>query len=505
MTESDPCGGSTAARYSQRRTDPMDPSTGARRRSRPRMRSAFALLAVLALAASACSAASSPAASAGSSGPASAATGEPIRIGAVFPLGGNAATLAGQELRGVRIAADLVNADGGIDGRPIVLDVQDLESRDDAPAVMAQLVRDGATAVIGAYSSDLSIAASQAAGAAGLLYWEAGAVADQLTGQGLPLVFRVGASGTNLGTNSAAFTASQLAPRLGTTPSGVRLAIVNAEDAYADSVAAAASAMAAASGVPVVAHVSYDLSLPRWPQVMATLAAARPDVVILASHIPDGIAFRQAMLAAGLHVKALIGSTMAECDPDFAGELGPDAIGIFASDRPTGGFQAGALDPAARTVYERLATAWAATDAGSTPAPMSGGYGYGDGPASPAASADGEYQLIGPDIGPPGSGPTEEGLSGFSAAWALFHDALPAVTGGTYSAEAIATAARSLDLPEGSLPNGAGLRFSNDPATLGQNERAAAVIWQWQAVRSYQFVWPATYATGSIAFVPLAR
>jgi branched-chain amino acid transport system substrate-binding protein len=471
------------------------------------MRPAIALLAAIALAASGCSAASSPAPSPGSPGEASAATGEPIRIGAVFPLDGNAATLAGQELLGVRIAADLVNADGGIDGRPITLDVQDLESRDDAPAVMAQLVHDGATAVIGAYSSDLSIAASQAASAAGLLYWEAGAVADQLTGQGLPLVFRVGASGTNLGTNSAAFTASQLAPRLGTTPSGVRLAIVNAQDGYADSVAAAASATAAASGVPIVAHVSYDLSLPRWTQVMAALAAARPDVVILASHIPDGIAFRQAMLAAGLHVKALIGSTMAECDPDFAGELGPDAIGIFASDRPTGGFQAGALDPVARTVYERFATAWATADAGSSPAPMSEGYGSGNGGAdgSPAASADEEYTLTGPDLGPPGSGPTEEGLSGFSAAWALFHDTLPAVSGGTYPAEAIATVARNLDLPEGSLPNGAGLRFSTDPATLGQNERAAAVIWQWQAVRSYQFVWPATYATGSIAFVPLAR
>ncbi len=70
---------------------------------------------------------------------------------------------------------------------------------------------------------------------------------------------------------------------------------------------------------------------------------------------------------------------------------------------------------------------------------------------------------------------------------------------------AIAAAARAIDLPAGSLPNGAGLRFSSDPATLGQNVRAAAVIWQWQAVRSYTYVWPPTYATGSIAFVPLPR
>jgi hypothetical protein len=70
---------------------------------------------------------------------------------------------------------------------------------------------------------------------------------------------------------------------------------------------------------------------------------------------------------------------------------------------------------------------------------------------------------------------------------------------------AVAAAARSIDLPVGSLPNGAGLRFSADPTRLGQNDRAAAVIWQWQAVRTYEFVWPPTYATGQVAFVPLAR
>jgi hypothetical protein len=74
-----------------------------------------------------------------------------------------------------------------------------------------------------------------------------------------------------------------------------------------------------------------------------------------------------------------------------------------------------------------------------------------------------------------------------------------------FTADAVAAAARAVDLPEGALPNGAGLKFSSDPATLGQNERAAAVIWQWQAVQSYTFVWPPTYATGTIGFVPLGR
>ena len=135
----------------------------------------------------------------------------------------------------MQLAADFVNADGGIGGRQVVLDTRDLESGDAAPAAMASLRADGVAVVVGAYSSELSIPAAAAADQAGLVYWEAGAVADQLTGRGLPLVFRVGASSTNLGDNSADFAATQLAPRLGTTAAGLRLAIVAANDAYPQS------------------------------------------------------------------------------------------------------------------------------------------------------------------------------------------------------------------------------------------------------------------------------
>jgi branched-chain amino acid transport system substrate-binding protein len=422
-----------------------------------------------------------------------------IRIGAVFPLGGNAESLAREELAGVQAAAGFVNADGGIDGRRIVLDVRDLERGADAPAVMGALKAEGATIVLGAYSSELSIPASQAASDAGLVYWEAGAVADRLTGRGLPLVFRVGASGTNLGSNSATFAATELAPRLAKTASELRIAIVSADDDYAKSVADAAAVAARNAGTPIVARGTYSLTVPDWPGLMSHLRDAQPDVIILASHIPDGVAFRRAMLAESLRVGALIGSTMAECDPDFAGDLGPDAVGIFASDRPTGGFQPSALDPPARATYEQFAAVWAARDGRA-----SGAADYG---SSHHATSGSEYTISGPvEADSSVAGPSEEALSGFSAAWALFHYVLPAaLESGSLDAPAVAAAARSIDLPSGSLPNGAGLHFSSDPTALGQNERAAAVIWQWQAVRSYTFVWPPTYRTGDVAFVPLER
>jgi branched-chain amino acid transport system substrate-binding protein len=385
-----------------------------------------------------------------------------IRVGALFPLTGVMSPLAQQEYQGVEIARDMTNLEGGVGGVPVHLDARELDNPADAAAQVRSLKSDGVSVVLGTYSSALSVPASAAAAAAGLTYWEAGAVADQVTGRGLPGVFRVGASGTNLGTNSATFAATVLAPRLHLTPARTRVSVVLEDDGYGHSVADSAVASARALGMNVVSYTTYNPYNPAFAPVLATVAAAHPDILILASYIADGVAFRRAMLAAHLHVGALIGSTMAECGPDFGAELGTAAIGVFASDRPTQGFNARVLTPDARATYERFATAWKQST---------------------------------------GIAPTEEGLAGFSAAWALFHDVLPRAT--SMSAGAIAAAARTLDMPLGSLPNGAGVLFSRSTTSLGQNTRAAAVIWQWQAVRHSVTVWPPVAATGTPQMIPL--
>ena len=220
--------------------------------------------------------------------------------------------------------------------------------------------------------------------------------------------------------------------------------------------------------MPIVSSSRYDPYLPLWKPILSRLRQARPDVVILASHIPDGVAFRRAMLAAHVHVGALIGSTMAECGPDFGDMLGKDAIGVFASDRPLGSFNTRAMLPATRQLYARFAREW--------------------------------HRRTGQ------ARPSEEGLTGFSAGWVLFHYVLPtAASHGPLSASRIAAAARSLNLPSGTLPNGAGVRFARDPGHEGQNTRASAVVWQWQGVRHSVVVWPALYATGTVKLVPLPR
>jgi branched-chain amino acid transport system substrate-binding protein len=198
--------------------------------------------------------------------------------------------------------------------------------------------------------------------------------------------------------------------------------------------------------------------------VLAQVRAAQPNILVLASYIADGVDFRRAMLKSGVHVDAFIGSTMAQCVPDFGAMLGADAIGVFAADRPPHGFNPGALTATGKRAYDRFSAAYLR-----------------------------EF----------GSEPTEEALAGFGAAWALFHYVMPHAR--DLSALAMAASARSLDLPNGTLANGAGIKFSSSPEAMGQNTRAASVIWQWQGVRHSVTVYPPVFATGSPGFIPLPR
>ncbi|MGA8417396.1 MAG: ABC transporter substrate-binding protein [Candidatus Dormiibacterota bacterium] len=382
----------------------------------------------------------------------------PLRIGAIFPLSGSTAPGSTDEYLGASLAAAMVNAAGGIAGRPISLDVRDVEDQAQIPAAVASLRNDGVPVVIGAYSSQLSIPAAAAVSGAGLVYWETGAVADRVTGQGSPLIFRVGVNGAELGANSGTFMLDELVPRMGVPIDKIRVSFVTADDEYGHSVADATRSALQAGGLSIAGESVYNPYTPDWAPVMRALAAEKPDILVLSSHIQDGIAFRRAFLAAGLQVKVFMGTTMAQCDQDFGNVLGSAAVGVFASDRPQGNFNPGALDPQARALYNRFAALW--------------------------------KQHTGQ------AAPDEEGIAGFSAAWVLFADVLERAGDG--GAQSIAAAARALDLPSGSLPNGGGVLFSTAPGQLGQNTRAAAVVWQWQAPRQSVVVWPPVYATGQV-------
>ncbi len=85
--------------------------------------------------------------------------GDPIKVGCVFAITGNAAFLGEPEANTARMVADMVNAQGGIDGRKIELIIEDTQG-DETRTVNAvkSLIRQDVMAIIGPSRSGCTMA-----------------------------------------------------------------------------------------------------------------------------------------------------------------------------------------------------------------------------------------------------------------------------------------------------------------------------------------------------------
>ncbi|HEY3023510.1 MAG TPA: ABC transporter substrate-binding protein, partial [Actinomycetota bacterium] len=375
------------------------------------MKKGPAIVLVFALAALASACSSSPA---------------PIRVGAVYPLTGSQGPGGVDEYRGVRLAVDLVNADGGVDGRPVQLEALDVPGADAAPDAVAALGDRGIRFVLGSYGSTVSRPAAAAAARRHMLFWETGAVGSMpAPGSGGRLFFRVAPGGSVLGKAAVSFVADQLAPLLHRRASSLRFAVANVDDVYGSAVAAGAVDEIRALGLPLAGQFPYDLSRPDPAGVVRRIARAKPDVLFVTAYMEDGIALRREIVRQRLPLLVNIGTSSSYCMPEFGAALQGEAVGLFASDKPDAdAIDASGLTQEARDLLERARSAYRSRYHAQMTAPA---------------------------------------LAGFSAAWALFHTVMPAAS--ELTPEAVAAQALRARIPPGGLPNGSGLEFSPPGAT----------------------------------------
>ncbi len=384
---------------------------------------------------------------AGCSGPAQPA----LVVGAIYPTSGSQAQGGGEELAGVRAALRVAREKGALGGRDIQLRVVSVETPDGAVDAVDRLIDQvGARVIIGTYGSTLSAAASARADQRHTVYWETGAVADDVT-RDRTWVFRTVATGSNLGRIAVDFTNSVLARGV-EKPTAV---IVGVNDVYGRSVADAEAQAAAGSGLSVIDRIDYDPSAFDAEAIAARIAADQPRFLLDVSYIDDGIAIWAAVKRSGVRLLGAVGTSSAFCMAQFGARLGERAVGVYAADKPDEEINPAALSASGRALL---------------------------------ADAERAYRL---EHGGPMTIP---GVAGFVGGWTLFSQVLARLAGDT-SASAIRRQALRVDVPVGDAINGGGVRFAPPGAPdAGQNRLAAAVVGQWQAVGQMRVVYPGGYA-----------
>lgn len=384
------------------------------------------------------------------------ALAENLRIGVLFPLSGPLALLGNEGLAAAKIARDLTNEKGGVNGKKIEFVVADAPDATAANAEATRLIiREGVKLIAGSYSSAVCLAASEVAEREGVVYWETIAVADKITKRGYKNVIRLTFNAGMMGETAADY-ANELARRLKIPPKNLRVAVISEDSDFGQSVGDAAAKRVKELGLNLVENERYNRNLTDLSSLVLRLKAARTDVVIATSYLNDGITFWRQVRELDLNLKGMIGIGTGYALPDFQKAQGKYTDGIFDVDAPVKPKIEGLL-PATRKLYEEFHKRF--------------------------------VKQVGRDPGP-------LALISFGGFHTLFTNVLPQA--GSLDPSKVKAAALKLDLPKGSLLTGAGVKLNQD----GQNTMALISVMQWQN-QKLVVVWPDNIKTTNAIMVPL--
>ena len=391
---------------------------------------------------------------------------QPIRIGVLLPVTGPFAKNGIENWEAMQIARDMINERGGINGRKIEYLLGDATSPNAAISETERLItKDGIKITTGSFASPLAIAVSQAAQRHEVFHWETTGAAEIITRRGFKHTFQVGAPARKYSEAAVDFIIDDLAKRLNKPANELRIALLWENRAFGKSVGDGVRAYTEGKKIKLVYDEGYDQFATDMTPIVQKLKDVKPDTVIAISFPNDAILFQRKAKELDFNVAAFIGVSAGYSSPDLRNSIGDAVNGLFVSDFPPK-VNATVLKPETRKV------------------------------------ADEFYKRYEDKMKRP---PAGHASAGFSAIWALFTEVLPKAK--AFEPDELREIALKLDLPEGSLVNGSGIKFTNfdwpdDPKDAGQNLRAAIGVWQWTKAGNEQ-VFPERFATAPPAMVPL--
>jgi branched-chain amino acid transport system substrate-binding protein len=391
---------------------------------------------------------------------------ENIRIGVLLPLTGPLAKNGLENWEAMQIARDMINERGGINGRKVEYLQGDANTPNAAISETERLItKDDIKITTGSFASPIAIAVSQAAERHGVFHWETTGAAEVITRRGFKHTFQVGAPARKYGQAAVDFIIDDLAKRLNKPVDALKIALFWENRAFGKSVGDGIRAYTLGKGIKLAYDEGYDQTATDMTPIVQKLKDVAPDIVIAISFPNDAILFQRKAKELEFNVAAFIGVSAGYSSPDLRESIGDAVSGIFVADFPPK-VNAAVLTPETRKVADEFYKRY-------------------------------EAKLKRPPAG--------HAAAGFSAVWALFTEVLPQAK--TFEPDELREIALKLDLPEGSLVNGSGIKFTNfdwpdDPKDAGQNLRASIGVWQWTKAGNEE-VYPGELATKPPIMVPL--
>ncbi len=257
---------------------------------------------------------------------------KPIKIGVIQPRSGNLAVSGEDSYLGSKIAFDLINESGGINGRQIEVVAADVPDQTAAQNEVNRLIQnEGVKVITGIYGSAMAEVAGNVSNRNDVLYWESISVTDKLTSKGYKGVFRTHVNGSGFGSQAAKI-AGTFAADIGMDIKDMKVAIICENGDFGQSVARGVEKFAEETGMQIVLNELYDSKSTDTSPIVLQMKAAEPDVVIATSYINDGIDITKQSKILDFNPKLYIGIGSGYGLPAYYDALGENAEGIIDID-----------------------------------------------------------------------------------------------------------------------------------------------------------------------------
>lgn len=257
-----------------------------------------------------------------------------VKFGALYPFSGDLALLGEESYRGLEIAVQEINADGGVQGEEVVLERGDAVDNNQAIGEARRLIsRESVAGIFGTYASSRSIAASQVAELSGVPYFELGGVADEITGRGLEWLWRTNPTAEDMGKLIVEMVVEAVAPGIDRDPGDLRIGIIHEDSSYGTSVAGHQERYGEEAGLNIVTVQAYPANTVDMSSLVLDLQDRDVDVVFQTSYQNDSVLFLQQANEADFRPAAIVGGGGGYSLQPTADAVGHDLIdGVLNAD-----------------------------------------------------------------------------------------------------------------------------------------------------------------------------
>ncbi|MDE2330753.1 MAG: ABC transporter substrate-binding protein, partial [Bradyrhizobium sp.] len=273
---------------------------------------------------------------------AASAQDKTVKIGAVFPLSGNAASAGIHAKAAIETAMDIINNAhpelgnfplaknaglAGLGGAKVEVVFADNQG---SPATgqnqaLRLITEEKVVALTGAYQSGITLTASAIAEKYGIPFVNGESTAANLTERGFKWFFRT----TPIASDFAKVYFDFLTDMKAAGAKTDTIALVHDTTEYGTSVASVITSAFKEKGMAIAEDISYVVNATDVQSQVLQLKEKKPDVVIMVAYTSDAILYSKTMQALDYKPPMIIADDSGYSDPSFIKSVGKITQGVF--------------------------------------------------------------------------------------------------------------------------------------------------------------------------------